>query len=37
MINVVSKFSDDIGKSFGIDKYKKLTIQHVKIVHMENI
>ena len=37
MIKIVSKFSDDIGMSFGIDKCKKLTIQYVKIVHMENI
>ena len=37
MIRIVNKFSDDIGMSFGIDKWKKLTIQGGKIVHMENI
>ena len=37
MIRIVNKFSDDIGMSFGIDKCKKLTIQHEKSFHMENI
>ena len=37
MIRIVNKFSNDIGMSFGIDKYKKLTIQQGKIVDMENI
>ena len=37
MIRIVNKFSDDTGMSFGIDKWKKLTIQGGKIVHMENI
>ena len=37
MIRIVNKFSNDIGMSFGIDKYKKLTIKQGKIVDMENI
>ena len=37
MIKIVSKFSDDIGMSFGIDKCKKLIIQPGKIVQLENI
>ena len=37
MIKIVNKFSNDIGMSFGIEKYKNLTIQRGKIVQMENI
>ena len=37
MIEIVNRFSDDIGMSFGIDKCKKLAIQRGKIVHMEII
>ena len=37
MIRIASKFSDDIGMSFGIDKCKKFIIQWGKTVHMENI
>ena len=37
MIKIVYKFSEDIEMSFGIDSCKKLTIQHGKIVQMENI
>ena len=37
MIKIVNKFSNDIGMSFGIEKYKNLTIQRGQIVQMENI
>ena len=37
MIKIVNKFSDDIRMSLGIDKCKKLPIQHGKIVQMEDI
>ena len=37
MVKIVNNFSDDIGMSFGIDKYKKLTIERGKIVQIENI
>ena len=37
MIRNISQFSDDVRMGFGIDKCKKLTIQHGKIAQMENI
>ena len=37
MMKIVNKFSDNITISFGIDKFKKLTIQRGKIAQMENI
>ena len=37
MIKIANKFSDEIGKSFGIDKCKILTIQRGKFVQMESI
>ena len=37
LIKIVNKFSDNIRISFGIDKCKKLLIQHGKIIQMENI